>query len=298
MAGVRFNQIFALLMVMAFLVAFVLPARYSTPSVGALQGLFSPVSKPVRALAGFIDRRFHPEPVTDDRSPETPRPEASVYDENHQLLSAYASLQVKFDQLSQLNADRQAVGDIRSLCKPATVTGSEVSGLREGLTLSAATSSSAMKDRPVIRGNPSQSPLPCDLIGRVFRSGPAGAQVRLVTDPGFRLTARIARYVAQPDGQLQLTRISKLNPLVQGVGDNKMAIQSNLSMQEVHEAGIEVNDLVLLDDRDWPLNIQGFEVGRIVSINRQPNAPLLADIRIEPQTVLMRLTEVMVMVRD
>ncbi len=285
-------------MVVAFYAAFLLPAKYSTPGVEQLQGIFAPVSKPIRAVARFMYRRFHPDAVTDDRSPAVPREESTVFEENHALLSAYASLQVKFDQLSQLDADRQAVGDIRKLCKPATVTGSEVSGLREALTLSAGTSAASMKDRPVIRGNPSQSPLPCDLVGRIFRSGPAGAQARLVTDPGFRLTARIARYVAQPDGQLKLTYIGKLHPLVQGIGGNAMAIQSNLSMQEVNEAGIGINDLVLLDDRDWPLNVQGFEVGRIVSINRQAKAPLLADIRIEPQTNLMRLTEVMVMVKD
>jgi hypothetical protein len=294
----RFNQIFAALMGIAFLVAFVLPARISTPGAVELQGIFAPASRPVRALAGFVYRRFHEEPVVDDRSPTAPREETTVFQENHELLSAYASLQVKYDQLSQLNADRQAVGDIRSLCRPATVTGSDASGLRETLNLSAATSAVSMKDRPVIRGNPSQSPLPCDLVGRVVRSGATGAQVRLVTDPGFRLTARIGRYIAQPDGQLKLTFIGKIHPLVQGVGGNAMAIQSNLSMQEVAESGIGINDLVLLDDRDWPLNIQGFEVGRIVSINRQPKAPLLADIRIEPQTNLMRLSEVMVMVKD
>jgi cell shape-determining protein MreC len=294
----RFNQIFTLLMVLAFAIAFVLPARFSTLPAGQLQGVFSPVSKPVRLIAGMIYHRFHAEPILDDRSPAAPRPAATVYDENHQLLSAYASLQIKFDQLSQLNADRQAVGDIRSLCKPATVTGADPSGFRESLTLSAAASASILKDRPVIRGNPSQSPLPCDLIGRIVRAGPAGAQVRLVTDPGFRLTARIGRYIAQPDGQLKLTYIGQLHPLVQGIGHNAMAIQSNLSMQQVQDAGLAVGDMILLDDRDWPLNIQGFEVGRIVSINRQPSAPLLADIRIEPQSNLMRLTEVMVMVRE
>jgi cell shape-determining protein MreC len=296
--GSRFSPIFAALMVMAFLVAFILPARFSALKADDLQGIFKPVSSPVRGMAGFVYRRFHHNAVVDDRSPEAPRPQATVYDENHQLLSAYASLKVKFDQLSQLNADRQAVGDIRSLCKPATVTGTDAAGFRESLNLSVAASAAAIKDRPVIRGNPSQSPLPCDLIGKIVRSGPAGAQARLVTDPGFRLTAKIARYEPQPDGSLKLTYIGDLHPLVQGMGHNEMAIQSNLSMQQVSDAGIKINDLVLLDDRDWPANIQGFEVGRITSINRQINSPLLADIRIEPQTNLMRLTEVMVMVKD
>ncbi len=283
---------------LGFLAAFVLPARFTTAGAGELQGIFSPVSRPMRALASLVYRRFHSVQVVDDRSPLAPRPEQSVYEENHQLLTAYASLAAKYDLLSQLNADRQAVGDIRSLCKPATVTGGEASGLRESLTLSTGLPPATVMNRPVIRGNPSQSPLPCDLIGRVFRSGIAGAQVRLVTDPGFRLTARIARYIPQPDGQLKLTYIGQLHPLVQGIGGNAMAVQSNLTLQQVREAGIEVNDLVLLDDHDWPANIQGFEVGRIVSIGRQPGAPLLAEIRIEPQSNLMRLSDVMVMVKD
>jgi cell shape-determining protein MreC len=184
------------------------------------------------------------------------------------------------------------------LCKPATVTGGDATGFHETLQFSTAAAAIAVKDRPVIRGNPSQSPLPCDLIGKVVHSGPAGAQVRLVTDPGFRLTARIARYVTEPDGRLTLTRIGQLHPLVQGMGKNTMAIQSNISMQEVKDNDLRKDDLVLLDDHDWPANLQGFEVGRIVSITRQPSTPLLADIRIEPQANLMRLTEVMVMVKD
>ena len=294
----RSNHIFAALMALSFLSAFILPVRWTTPGVGELQGLFSPVSRPARAISGFAYRHFHREPLTDDQSPIAPRPTTTVYEENHELLSAYASLLVKFDQLSQLNFDREALGDIRSLCKPATVTGSEVSGLREALTVSVGGSSALIANRPVIRGNPSQSPMPCDLIGRIVRSGPAGAQVRLVTDPGFVLTARIGRYEADADNHLKLNFVEKIHPLIRGIGHNEMAVSSNLSLEQVQQAHIEVNDLILLYDSDWPLNIQGFSVGRIVSIGRQAKAPLLADIRIEPQTNLMRLTEVMVMVKD
>ena len=150
----------------------------------------------------------------------------------------------------------------------------------------------------MIRGNPSQSVLPCDLVGRIVRAGPVGAQVRLVTDPGFVFIARIGRYVADDTGHLKMEFVEKIHPLVRGIGHNAMTISSNLSTQEVQDAHIQINDLILLDDREWPVNIQGFSVGRIVSIGRQPKSPLLADIRIEPETNLMRLNEVMVMVKD
>jgi cell shape-determining protein MreC len=302
-AILRSRFLFYGLMGLSFITAFVLPAVYPAKFASAglpqLQGIFAPVSRPARALAGWVYNRTHRPVVVDDRSPEAPRSNFTVYEENHQLLTALASLQIKLDQLSQLNADRQSLGDIRPLCKPAIVTGSEVSGLREGLTLSVGSTSLPLVNRPVIRGNPSLSPLPCDLIGRIVRSGPAGAQVRLVTDPGFVLTARIGRYVTQPDGKLQMVYDPQIHPLVRGIGSNQMAIQSTLSMQQVHDGKVQKGDTVVLDDHDdWPLNVQGFAVGRIVSINPQQNAPLFADIRIEPQTNLMRLTEVMVMVKD
>jgi cell shape-determining protein MreC len=304
-AILRSNHLFFGLLGFSFLTAFVLPARFTTPGFQQLQGVFAPVSRPVRAVAWWGYNRTHRIEVVDDRSPAQPRPTTTVYEENHELLTALASLQIKFDQLSQLNADRQSVGDIRPLCKPATVTGSEVSGLREGLTISVGSTSVSLLNRPVIRGNPTQSPLPCDLVGRVVRSGMAGAQVRLITDPGFVLTARIGRYETDSDGHLKLSYDRQIHPLVRGIGNNQMAIQSTLSMQQVRDHKIQKGDVVVLDDHDsqgdrdgWPLNIQGFTIGRIVSITPQQNAPLFADIRIEPQTNLMRLTEVMVMVRD
>ncbi len=282
---------------LSFLASFVFPGLATLPASDQLPGIFSPVSRPVRALTGMLYRHFHAEPVADDLSPQKPREHASVYEENHQLLTALASLQAKFDQLSQLNADRQAVGDIRPLCKPATVTGGEPLGLRESLNITAGPANSMLMGRPVIRGNPSQSPLPCDLVGRVVHTGVAGAQVRLVTDPGFKLVGRIGRYVPQPEGLPKLVWVEKLHPVVCGIGHNAMTINL-LTMKQVEDNGIAVNDMVVLDDPDWPRNIQGFEVGRIVSIGRQARAPLLADIRIEPVGNLMRLTEVMVMVRD
>ena len=298
MSSLRFNYLFAALLGASFVTAFVIPSKYTTRGFGQLQGVFSPVSRPIRALLGGISRHYRQEPIHDDLSPQKPRDESAVFAQNHELLAAYASLELKFNQLSQLNADRQSVGDIRRLCKPAGVTGSETSGLREVLSITAPVSTDGLANRPVIRGNPSQSPMSCDLIGRVAPSGRLGAQVRLVTDPGFVLSVRFARYVPAEEGKLHLKFVESLHPLIRGIGHNQMSIASNLSMKEVLSAGIAVNDLVLLDDPEWPPNIQGFSIGRIVSLNHQSKSALFADIRVEPATNLMRLTEVMVMIKD
>jgi hypothetical protein len=224
---------------------------------------------------------------TDDGSPAKPRLVSTVYAENHDLRDQLVSLQVKFDALSRLNADRQAVGDIRNLCAPAKVTGSDSSGLLEGLLI---TPSGLFKEnQPVVHGT--------DLVGRILTAGLTGAQVRLITDTGFSFTARIGRFVTEGGGHATPVYATRLHPLVRGVGHGMMEVRSTISMEQVQDNKIDVNDFIVLDDTEWPANLQGFNVGRIVAIHAQRNAPLFADIQIEPETDLMRLSEVMVMVR-
>ena len=284
----RSGHLFATLMVLSFLSAFVLPPRWTTPVRSQVQGLFAPVSRPTRWVAGALGQRGHPERASDDGSPEQPRPADAVYAENHALRTELAALEVKFDQLSRLNADRGLVGDIRPLCRPATVTGADSSGMREALKIAGVGSVAA--GRPVVHGT--------DLVGRVVAAGLTGAEVRLLTDPGFVFTARIARYVPDAAGRLTLAIVGQLQPWVQGVGHGSMAIRSTVSMQQVAELHLAVGDLVVLDDPDWPANVQGFTTGRIAAINTQANAPIFADIRVEPIVDLMRLNEVMVVVKD
>ena len=284
----RSGHLFAGLMVLSFASAFVLPRRMTTPLRSQVQGLFVPVSRPVRAIAGAIYGRVHPDRPTDDASPSAPRAAEAVYAENHELRAQLAGLQEKFDQLSRLNADRQVLGDIRSLCRPATVTGADSSGLREALKITGVGSAAA--GRPVVHGG--------DLVGRVVASGLTGAEVRLVTDPGFAFTARFKRYVPDAAGRVSLVEVAGLQPVVQGVGHGAMAIRSSVSVQQVDDLHLATGDLVVLADPDWPLNVQGFCAGRISAITRQANAPMFADIRVEPAAGLMRLSEVMVVVKD
>ena len=285
---IRVNHVFFVLMVFSILTAFVLPPGCATPVQSPLMGLFSPVSRPARAMAAAIDGRIHRVVPTDDGSPANPRPVSTVYAENHELRAQLVSLQVKFDALSKLNADRQSVGDIRNLCEPATVTGSDPSGLREALLI---TPSSLFREKqPVIHS--------VDLVGSIYRAGLTGAQVRLITDPGFSFTAKIGRFVIDADGHPQKFFVDELHPLVQGVGHGMMAVRSTISMEQASRSKIAVNDFVVLNDNEWPANLQGFNVGRITSIHAQRNAPLFAEIQIEPSAPLMRLTDVMVMVRN
>lgn len=290
MSNLRFNHVFFVLMLVSLVSAFFFPPEATNPGRAHLQGLFSPISRPARGLAGVVYRRFHQNVPVDDGSPAIPRAPQTLLEENRQLRVALSNLSVKFEQLTQLNADRQLVGNIRPLCEPASVTGADSSGVRESLSLSMSGAGTLKADMPVlIRDN---------LVGKLVRAGIGGAQVRLITDPGFFVTGRIGQYKSDADGQVKFESVVGLQPLVQGIGHGAMAIRSNISMQQVSDLGITLNFIVVLDDRDWPGNLQGYWLGRITAIRPQQNAPLFADIRVEPVNDLMRLKEVMVMVRQ
>ena len=284
----RSGRLFAVLMGLSFLSAFVLPARFTTPMRSQVQGLFAPVSWPTRAIAGAVYRRANPGRTTDDGSPVQPRPADAVYAENHALRTALAALAVKFDQLSRLNADRKLTRDVLPLSRPATVTGADSSGLREAMKITGVGSDAV--GEPVVHGT--------DLIGRVASAGLTGAEVRLLSDPGVVFTAQIDRYMTEAGGQLALARVGQLQPWVQGVGHGAMAIRSTVSMQQVSDLHLALGDLVLLDDGGWPPDVQGFCAGRVAAIHAQANAPLFADIRVEPAVDVTRLNEVMVVGKE
>lgn len=273
-------------MAVSFAAAFVVPSRFTTPAKSPVSGVFAPVSVPVRWVAGAFYAKLHAAP-TDPVSPAEPRVAASVYVENARLRGSLAALQVKFDQLARVNADRQAVGDIRPLCKPATVTGNEASGLRDVLLIGA----SVPPHRPVVYGT--------NLVGRTMAAGLTGADVQLVTDPKFAVTGRIGRYVTGDDGQIRVQFVEQVPLLVQGVGRGAMAIRSTLTMRQVADLGLAVGDVVVLDDHDWPAAVQGFTVGRLATVRPQRNAPLFADVTVEPVVEdLLHLGEVMVVAKD
>ncbi len=289
MSELRFNHVFAALMLLCVFSAFVLPPRFTNPARGEFAGLFAPISHPVRGIAGLIRDRFDPQPPIDLASPSAPRPAATLLEENHQLLTELSRLTVKLEQLNVQEADRQRLGDIGAFCKPVAVTGADSSALRESLILGSS-SLSGLKDGLAV--------LSADgLVGKIARCGIDGAQVRLLTDPGFALTGQISQYQRDADGHVTFVAIYQVPVLVQGIGHGEMAVRSNIPMQRVKECGIDLNDVITLQDNDWPADLQGHWIGRITSIAPQSNAPLFADIRARPVSELMRLRQVMVLAK-
>ncbi|MGH7214582.1 MAG: rod shape-determining protein MreC [Tepidisphaeraceae bacterium] len=290
MSRLRFKHIFVALLVLALLSAFVLPARYTTPARATAQGLFAPVAKPANALARSLHTRFVGDKRVDDANPAgPPRPAQDVLAENERLRVALANLTSQLDGLKRLNADREMLGDVRPLCKPVAVVGSD-SGPRESLVLMASSLEGLRPDMPALH--------PGGVAGRVERAGVGGAQVRLITDRGFRVTGSFGRFVKKDDGTMEFARTALPPVLVEGVGDGVMLARL-LNQRDVQAAGVAVNDWVVLDDpTDWPPALQGYKLGRVTELGRRPDNALFAQIRIEPGQDLIKLREVMVMVRE
>ncbi len=291
MSQLRFNHIAIGLMALSFISAFLAPPRFTNPARGELAGVFSPISRPVRGISAMIYGRFHPVVVVDDASPQSPRSAQTLLEENRELNLKLASLQVQIDDLSKLNADREKMGNIASLCRPANVTGSDSSTGRESLLISASSGTGLTVGRAVLCA-------PHNLMGRIVSAGLDSAQVQLITDPGVAIMCRIAQYKPDDTGALTLEWIKDLPVLVQGIGKGGMTVRSNLPMARIDELHIKPGDIVGLNDPEWPANLQGWCVGRIAKISSQAKSALVSDIRVEPIDDLTLQKEVMVMVKD
>jgi cell shape-determining protein MreC len=277
---VRFKQVFFALMALSFLCAFAAPARFSEVRRVPLDALLVPISRPTYHLATWLRQRLVRTEPEDERSVD------AIRQENLELKEEISRLQMEVDRLGALAAERQALGDLKSLCDRFGVAGTD-SGDRDGLTLSGV-SAQVRTDQAVLYGG--------GLAGRIDRVGEGVAHVRLVTDPESVVSGQFVRFVRQSDGTVRAERIAQLLPIVQGVGGGQMEIL-NLPLADVNAAQIQEDDWVVLSDNDWPTAIQGIRVGRVASVRRAQKAALFAEIKLQPESGLMRLADVWVMTR-
>lgn len=272
--------------------ALVLPAGVSGRLDGVraqLQGIYKPVSAPVRWAAGKVARRPGGDrPVDEGAENDQPRTAEEVMRENQQLRVMVANLSAQLTALKELNADRRQLGRVLPLCAPFAVVGADPGG-RDSLSIAGGSGDGLNRGQAAVYAG--------GIAGRVSRAGIGGAQVQLVTDEAFRATGSFARYVKDDKGTIVFQSLSSPAVLVQGVGRGSMRIRM-LSMREVKSAGLVAGDWVVLNDADWPAILQGYRLGRIVSIKELSEQPQFADIRVQPYSELMALREVMVMVKE
>jgi hypothetical protein len=288
MSRIRFNHVFIALVLGSAISAFVLPVRVTDRLRAPVQILFAPVSRPVHVAAAGVLDRISPERIVDEGTVGGVRREAEdVVTENQQLRLAVASLTGQLEELKRINADREALGDVRQLCMPVPVAGGDAGG-RESLLLQR-TGSPLRAGMPVLYSG--------GIAGRLEHAGAGGGRVRLVTDRGFRMTGSFGRFITTGDGRVEFVRIATPQPLVEGIGNGQMRIR-NLPLEQVRSASLAAGDWLVLSDPDWPANLDGYRIGRVEVITAASDAPGFADVRLRPERELLRLREVMVMNRE
>lgn len=279
MSWVRFNHVFAALLVLSALCAFVIPERYTIKAQPQLQGLFYPVARPARALGASISGRIN------RPDPNDTRDAATLRDENAELRQELAARLRELEEMRLREGERAKLGKLRDLCTPVKVVGGDTAASREGLMLQGSTIEGLKQGQVVL--------VPAGIVGKIDRPpGLAGAQVRLITDRGVRVGAYFGRLDTKTN-RVEPLRTSP--PLIEGTGDGAMRCATMLTMEEVEAVKLRAGDWVLLDDREWDERVHYRPIGKVVRVEKQASSPLYADIRVEPMTNLAQLNEVMVL---
>src|SRR4051794_22114446 len=219
MSWVRFQHVFAALLVLCALSAFVIPERYTTRAQPQLQGLFYPVARPVRSIAAALNGRLSkPEPGD-------PRDKDTLAEENDLLRQELAARSEELDELRRRNAERDKLGPIRDQCTPVKVIGDDT-GNREGLLLQGSTLEGLKQGQAVLFAG--------GMVGKLDRPpGLAGAMARLITDKGMRVGAYFGRFEKNANGELTFQRIETSPALIEGTGEGAMRCATMLTMEEV-----------------------------------------------------------------
>jgi len=276
MSGIKFNHVFAVLLLLCVVSAFIIPRK--TSGVRAhVQGIFYPVAKPARMIASSLRGRM-------DRMDDK-RPVNEVAAENERLRGTVASLMAQVEHLASRVAEGEKFGDPGKDAKRVAVMGNDPQS-RDSLSV-VGRFDATLFNQPALYNY--------GLAGRFERAGLTGAQVRLITDRSFSVTGRFATFVDHGHGNVEWREIETPPPLVEGAGNGVMTIKNIEYKDAVEQAKIVPGTWVVVADKDYLPTLQNQRLGRVVSVKRQPHAPQWADIEVQPEWNLMALTQVWVM---
>lgn len=188
-----------------------------------------------------------------------------------------AELRRAQDLIAQLSELRQLPLQ-RVASEPADVSGSSVGAGGAALTLNRGTRHGLAAGMVVVRGG--------HLVGRVTYAGRQLAQARLVTSPGTQLLVRISP--PRPD---------------QTPREHQTLIEAKEGGQFVGRADagdpVEPGDLAHLADPGWPPFVQGMIVGKVTTVQQDPQTPFLRNrVVVEPIIDLRHVRQVLVLKPD
>ena len=278
MSQLKFNHVFTILLLLSLLSAFVIP-RKSSGLRAHVQGVFYPVAKPARLIATTLRGRMD--------GPKDDRRADDIVAENQRLKISVAHLSGQIDRLQALVAEGERIGDLAKSCKRVTVMGNDPA-TRDSLSVTGSFDASLLNQPVLYQGG---------MAGTFERVGVTGAQVRLVTDRSFNARGRFGVFGNDINGVMTFIERDTTPPLIEGCGHGVMMVK-NLEYKEVAQANIGEGTWVVLDDKDYPTDLQHIRIGRVVSVKKRLEAPLWADVELRPEYDLMKLSAVMVYTRD
>src|SRR5688572_25617075 len=122
--GIRFNHVFAVLMLFAGIGAFIVPIERANRFRGGLDGLMSPVAYPVRRVAQVLTARVG---VTGSLagSFDASATSAQAAKEIDRLRNEVASLGMQLERLRKLNENRDLAGPVQDFSAPFKVIGAD-----------------------------------------------------------------------------------------------------------------------------------------------------------------------------
>ncbi len=275
MSYIRFNHVFAALLALSAAAAFLIPEKYTVKPLPGLQAVFAPMSLPVRWIGGWAHDRIFPRDLAGKRTL------AAVAAENERLTDMVGYLQKQLEVVRRRDAAWAPMENLRDRCIPLAVSGADA-GTRESLALPASTLERVADGAFAL--------YPGGVAGRVQgRVGFGGAQLRLITDPGFKVRGHISRRGTGGEVE-QMTTIVVL----EGVGNGAMVVRGDVTWEEIEKGHVQPGDAALLDDRDWPPDLHGQRLGVVTKVEPMRTNRKFAEIRVEPSSNLLLLNEVMV----
>ena len=291
--NLRFPEVFGLLLFVAFLCSFALPRSASGRVENSFQFIFAPVSGPIQWMIGGREQASRPDqPVLTGPNDEVAR----LRQEKVALMNYVETLRGQLETLAHREAEAGRIGgELSGKVSVVKVIAPDANG-RDVLRLAGTSAGVVEKDQAVVYSG--------GLVGRVLEVG-AGNQssVRLITDRGFKLLGRFGRYKDLGDGTFQLAMLDMAPTVIQGVGGGLMRIDG-LTLDEVTRAGLKAGetdgDIVLLSDAttaQWPIEVHGRRVGRVVHIGEKLDTPRVAEIFIRPEEDLLKLKDVSIVTK-
>lgn len=272
-------------MLLACISAFVLP-NVGQRVQATLQPLFNPVSYPADRIGRSLRAKMAAQHRRDNGSPDNPRSVAEITIENTQLRVANANLHAQLNRMVEREKSLARLGEVRMLCTAYSVVGGDAVN-RDSLLLSGSSFGGLTEKMPVLYWG--------GVVGRLTNVGVGGARVLLITDIQSKLEATFSRLETKPDGTVDSVLLPGEPVLVEGKGKGIMI--ANITEKTLKESKVQKNDAVVLNDRDWRVELHGYRIGYVESILPTRN-PGFFQVTIKADQNLMELDEVMVMTKD